>query len=355
MNIISPINCHTGYGITGYNVWNELYLNNADTTLFNIGDISIEDHWNKDNIIKSLKNQDKFDSTKNCLKIWHTNDILFRPIGNSQYGCLTFFELDNIPQREVDAINLLDHIFVASEWAKNVLLSQNVTTNIIVCPQGVDRNIFTDNYIPQPKNDTYIFINIGKWEVRKGHDILYKIFNQAFSKEDNVELWMVNSNPFLKKEQTQQWINLYKNSELGEKIKIFPRLESQLQLAKLMQYVDCGIFPSRAEGWNNEAIELMSIGKPIIITNYSAHTQYCNNHNSYLVEIDTLCEARDDMWFKNTVGRWADINETATEQMIRHMRYVYEHHINTNPEGISTANQLSWTNTAKIIEKYLNG
>ncbi len=354
MNIVSPINCHTGYGITGYNIWNELYTHSTDTTLFNIGDISIEDHWNKDNIIKSLQNQAQFDSTKDCLKIWHTNDILFRPIGNSKYGCLTFFELDHIPQREIQAINLLDYIFVASEWAKNVLLDQKVTTNIVVCPQGVDRDIFSDNDTQQLKDETYIFINIGKWEVRKGHDILYEIFNRAFSKDDKVALWMINTNPFLTQEQTQRWIDLYKNSELGDKIKIFPRIQSQKQLAALMRYADCGIFPSRAEGWNNEAVEMMSVGKPLIITNYSAHTQYCTKDNSYLVDIDSLCEARDEMWFKNTKGQWANINNVAVEQFIEHMRYVYSHRITTNPVGVSTAQALSWTNTAKIIETYLN-
>ena len=354
MNIISPISCHTGYGITGYNIWNELYTHNTDTTLFNIGDISIEDHWNKDNIIRSLSNQEHFNSTNDCLKIWHTNDILFRPIGNSKYGCLTFFELNHIPQREIKSINLLDYIFVASEWAKNVLLDQGVTTSIIVCPQGVDRDIFTNNYIQPPKDDTYIFINIGKWEVRKGHDILYQIFNSAFSKDDNVALWMINTNPFLTQEQTQKWIDLYKNSELGEKIKIFPRIKSQKQLAILMQYADCGIFPSRAEGWNNEAIEMMSVGKPIIITNYAAHTQYCNKHNAYLIDIDRLCEARDDMWFKNTIGQWADINNRCIEQFIENMRHVYSYRITTNPFGVSTAQTLSWANTTKIIETYLN-
>lgn len=354
MNIVTPINCQTGYGITGYNIWQNIFTNDSTTTLFNIGDITIEDHWDKDGIIKSLKNQSNFNPNNNCLKIWHTNDILFRPIGNSRYGCLTFFELDKLPQREINAINLLDIIFVASEWAKNVLIQNKVTTNIIVCPQGVDRQIFTDDYTPPSKNDTYIFINIGKWEVRKGHDILYKIFNLAFSEQDNVELWMINSNPFLTQDQTQQWADLYKNSAIGNKIKIFPRIKSQHDLAKLMQYADCGIFPSRAEGWNNEAVEMLSIGKPIIITNYSAHTEYCNDKNSYLVDIDRTCVAKDDIWFKNTDGHWADINDDVIEQFISHMRYVYKHRITHNIEGIQTAKTLAWTNTAKIIEKSFN-
>lgn len=355
MNIISPISCHTGYGITGYNIWKHIYKNNQRTTLFNIGDITIEDHWEKNNLIASLKNQINYKQNDPCLKIWHTNDIIFRPIGDSKYGCLTFFELDTLPDIEINNINRLDCIFVASNWAKNILLKNNVTTNIIVCPQGVDRDIFNEEYEQLLDDDKYIFINIGKWEVRKGHDILCNIFNNAFEKNDNVELWMINSNPFLSTEQTQKWINLYKDSKLGDKIKIFPRIASQKDLAKLMQQSNCGIFPSRAEGWNNEAIEMLSIGKPLIITDYSAHTEYCNNNNSYLINIDKLCEARDDMWFRNTKGNWADIDAGAVDQCISHMRHVYKNRIINNTFGIETAKQMSWQNTTSIIENNLYG
>lgn len=354
MNIISPINCFTGYGITGYNIWKNIFHDNNQTVLFNIGDISIENHWEQDNIITSLKNQINYKTEEPCLKIWHTNDIIFRPIGNSKYGCLTFFELDTLPKIEINNINKLDMIFVASNWAKNILINNNVTTNIVVCPQGVDRDIFNNVQLQQTINDDkYIFINIGKWEIRKGHDILCEIFNKAFNQNDNVELWMINHNPFLSQEQSQKWIDLYKNSKLGDKIKIFPRITSQVELAKIMQQSSCGIFPSRAEGWNNEAIEMMSVGKPIIITNYSAHTEYCHQDNSYLVNIDKLCDARDDMWFKHTNGKWADITTDCIDQFVNHMRYVYDNRISTNANGIETAKQMSWPNTSSILTNHL--
>lgn len=356
MNIISPISCFTGYGITGYNIWKQLYDNNNDTALFNIGDVSIEHHWEKENIISSLKNQINYNQSAPCLKIWHTNDIVFRPIGHSKYGCLTFFELDKIPQVEITNINRLDYIFVASTWAKNILLQNNITTNIIVAPQGVDRTVFNDQYeLTENETDKYIFINIGKWEVRKGHDLLYKIFNKAFKETDNVELWMINSNPFLSAEKTQKWIDLYKNSKLGNKIKILPRIPSQKELASIMQQSHCGIFPSRAEGWNNEAIEMLSLGKPLIITNYSAHTEYCDHHNSYLIHINKLCRASDDIWFKNTDGKWADLDDDCIDQTIEHMRHVYKNNIIYNQAGIETSKSLSWSKTASIIEQNLNG
>ena len=87
-----------------------------------------------------------------------------------------------------------------------------------VVPLGVDTNIFKPHTTAR---DTTVFFNCGKWEVRKGHDILVNCFNEAFCEEDDVELWMMCENPFLG-EQNSHWINLYKNSPLGHKIRIIP-------------------------------------------------------------------------------------------------------------------------------------
>ena len=70
-----------------------------------------------------------------------------------------------------------------------------------------------------------------------------------------------------------------------------------------MSKVDVGIFPSRAEGWNLEILELMSCGKHIITTNYSAHTEFCNKENALLVDIDELETAYDGKWFLGSCGK----------------------------------------------------
>ena len=354
MNIITPVSSYTGYGITGYNILNSLSLTNSSIKLFPIGNISLESHWNKKMVSQCINNKINFDPLEPCVKIWHDNDLITRTCGKSRYGVLSFFELDTISTLSRLNYNLADIVFAPSQWAKDILIENNINSKIIVCPQGVDRSIFKDEVWPNDKDiEKYIFINIGKWEIRKGHDILVDIFNQAFTSDDNVELWMINHNSFLNTEQTSEWIKLYKNSKLSAKIKIFDRLPSQLHLAKIISYADCGIFPSRAEGWNNEAIEVMSMNKPVIITNYSAHTEYCNDTNSYLINIENKIPAIDNIWF-NGEGSWADIDDSCIDQAINYMQYVYKNDIRTNIHGISTAQKYTWANTAKIITEYMS-
>ena len=115
-----------------------------------------------------------------------------------------------------------------------------------------------------------------------------------------------------------------------------------------MAYADCGIFPARAEGWNNGAIEVMAMDNPIIITDYSAHTQYCNKDNAYLIDILETEPAKDNIWFNGT-GNWAKLNSRTMDQAVEHMRYVYKNQIRSNAKGLETAHNHSWAKTAQII------
>jgi len=340
----------TGYGITSYNIYKSL-RKNLDITLFPIGNIQLETEEYKEEILEDMSKQSNYTNDSTTFKIWHQFDLATR-VGKGKYCALTFFEVDKLKPIEINMINNTDTIFVASHWAKQVLLDNNITTNIVVSPLGIDPKNFNKeiNQEMEPKKDKnkYVFCNIGKWEIRKGHDILVELFNKAFTESDDVELWMVNHNPFLSQEENMSWVNLYKNSKLGSKIKIFPRVAKHSELAKLISLTDCGIFPARAEGWNNEIPEFFALDKPVITTNYSAHTEYCTKENSFLIDIESLDTAIDDKFF-NGFGNWANIGKKQQEQAIEHMRYVYTNKVQTNPSGVDKAKELVWDNTANII------
>ena len=39
-----------------------------------------------------------------------------------------------------------------------------------------------------------------------------------------------------------------------------------------MAEAHCGVFPARSEGWNLGLVEMLSMGRHVIATDYSAHT-----------------------------------------------------------------------------------
>lgn len=347
LNFISPLGV-TGYGIAAHNILKEL-SNLYNITYFPIGQPHIDNPKDVPLIQQCINNQDHFDFDAPCFKIWHQFDLGLRA-GRGKFVAYPFFELDKFTDKEKHHLNHPDHLVVASEWAKQIMLQNNINKPITVAPLGVDRTIFNENVLSNidRTNLPYIFINVGKWEIRKGHEILIEMFGQAFEESDNVELWLVTENPFLNKEQNMFWAELVKNSRLSSKIRLFNRLDTHHALAEVMSYSNCGIFPSRAEGWNLELLEMMSVGKPVITTFYSSHTEFCNDKNSYLIKPSETESAHDGKWF-NGEGNWAKIDQSHKDQMIEYMRHVYTNNISINPEGIETAKKYNWQNTANQI------
>ncbi len=349
LNLMTPIN-QLGYGIAGLNICKSL-SKMCNVSLFPMGPVDLAIREDVQPLQEAAMRSQKLNFDAPCLKIWHQHDLA-QFVGRGLRIGFPFFELDVFKDMEKHHLNNLDALFVASEWAKKICLN-NLTLpeeKIFVVPLGVNSDIFSP--AKDSTDNKTIFFNCGKWEVRKGHDVLVELFNFSFNEEDDVELWLMCSNPFLSPEQTTEWERLYKTSKLGNKIKILPRAKTQVEVYNTMSKVDCGIFPSRAEGWNLELLELMSCGKNVIATNYSAHTEFCNKENCFLVDIDETEAAYDGKWFLGD-GNWAKISDKAFKSFVNHMKNVHEmkqsHSLEKNNNGIQTAERFSWDESARKI------
>lgn len=346
INLSCALN-QTGYGIASLNILKELSKKN-NISYFPIGQPFVNKDNDHETISKLYNNSFMLDPNAPYLKIWHQFDLAQR-IGRGKYYALSFFELDTFTKQELIHLTIPDTLFVTSHWAKEVIINNSIHSDIQVVPLGVDRNIFHENINIQKQTDKYIFLNVGKWEVRKGHDILLELFLKAFPDEKDVELWICaaeNTNSYSTKADLEAWKGMYSLPN----IKIIPGVNSQEELAALMSLASCGIYPTRAEGWNMELLEMMSIGKPVITTDYSAQKEFCNESNSYLVGINSLEPAYDGKAFRKQ-GNWAKIGKNEKDQMIEYMRFVYKNRITKNQNGINTANQFSWTNSTSVIER----
>lgn len=342
----APIN-PMGYGVAGANILYELDKI-ANVSLFPIGGVEITDKKIEEVFARTNANFNT-DFSSPTVKIWHQHQLIDR-IGRGKYYGFPIFELDDFSTVEKLSLSAPDELIVCSQWAKTVL-EKTVKQKVSVVPLGID----TDIFYPYERNgsETYRFFTIGKWEIRKAHDIIVECFNRAFEYNDNVELHMLCHNPFLNEQQTRSWIDICENCDLSSKVFVRPRVNSHQEVANFIRNMDCGVFPAKAEGWNLELLESMASGKPVIATNYSAHTEFCNKDNSYLVEIDDVEPAFDGIWFDGNKGNWAYIGEYQKEQIIEHMRYCYNNRPQ-NTAGIETGRTYTWKNSAKILESILH-
>lgn len=345
INLQSPIN-NLGYGVAGYNILKELYNRDNSVSLYPIGKPDQDDEF----INLSMQNVANLRLDRPFVKIWHQHDLAQR-IGRGKHFGFPIFELNEFDQRELLSIFHCDEIITCSKWAADIVNSQT-NKKASVVPLGVDTEVFYPNRVNNSSKT--IFFNCGKWEKRKGHDILVECFNNAFSVSDDVELWMMCENPFLG-EGNATWQKLYKESPLGDKIKIIPRQAHHSDVARLMNMVDCGLFPARAEGWNLELLEMMACGKHVITTNYSAHTEFCTPVNSRLINVHNLETAYDGVFFNGKKGFWAELAQDQKDAIIHHMRDIHSlkqsGSLGMNNNGIETASKFTWKNTTdRLLE-----
>ena len=353
-NITAPVN-QLGYGVTGFNVTKSLMELGHNVALFTLGPVDVPKEHH-DLLRQCANNSVMPDFKAPSIRIWHQFDMA-EFVGSGTKIGFPIFELDKFTEREIHHLAHPEKYFVCSQWAKDVLIENlynaykwdDIGERTHVIPLGVDRDIFRENISNRKET---IFFNAGKWEIRKGHDIIVKAFNKAFNEDDNVELWMMCDNPFFDSEENFKWERLYKGSGLGDKIRTIPRQETQKEVYNIMSQTDCGVFPARAEGWNLELLEMMSCGKSVIATGYSGHTEFCNSENFMIVETGDLEEAQDGKWFRGQ-GNWASIGDKQIDQIAEYMREVHKlkqaDDLKINQAGVDTAKKFSWTNTAKKI------
>ena len=350
INLQCAIN-QLGYGIAGFNIAKAL-SKVADVTLFPIGPPQITTQEDANLMQELVNKQEDFDPSAPCVKIWHEHSLAER-IGKGKYFGFPIFELNKFDKRRLVNLSCCDEVITCSQWAKNVVMHETKrnASEVHVVPLGVDRTIFNESLNRQSDTQFKIF-NCGKWEVRKGHDILFRAFKMAFPNEKDVKLFMMCSNPFPQaQQQVQQFENMYASDT---RVTLVPRVNTQMELAQIMAQMDVGVFPARAEGWNLELLEMMSMSKPVITTNYSGHTEFCTPENALLMQIEKTEPAFDGIWFDGKVGEWASLGRDKIEELASFMKGMYDawkQNYLQNPYGVATAVKFSWENTAsKLLE-----
>lgn len=359
LNLLGAINDRS-YGLVCLNFLDCLTKRGTRTSFFPIvGPITAQEQYG-DTIRTALANQDTFDPLAPSLRIWHAN-ALAEHVGRGKRIGYTIFELDRFTDRELNHLRTQDQVITCSKWGARVLDENNIKADVV--PLGVDPTIFFPANSARPEGPT-VFAHYGKWEIRKGIDVLQVAFNRAFDKKDNVVLRLHCWNPFLIKydqtgnvvsDENKTWEGYFTKSRLGDKIQVCPWLPTQADIANSMRAADVGVFPARAEGWNLELLEMMACGKHVITTNYSGHTEFANKFNSSLIEVPDRESAFDGVFFHNQ-GNWAAFEEEQVEQLVEYMRAAHRKvqvGWEINGEGINTASRFTWDNAAKKLVEVL--
>lgn len=258
-----------------------------------------------DNESEAIRNANSYNVNFPVLQ--HIRGVELEPVWPNLRGSVnvgyTFFE-DNIlvGQYIENGKRYFDAIVAGSKWCEEVLKNYGLdNTRTII--QGIDPTIF--NPVHSEKEyfkDRFVIFSGGKFEFRKGQDIVIKAYKFLQDKYKDVMLinswfnqWQfsfetmsasayIDFNPAPGDYTTMMNQLLYDNGlDMDRVITLSPY--PNIMIARIYKNSDIGLFPNRCEGGTNLVLmEYMACGKPVIASYNSGHRDILSDKNSIKLE-----------------------------------------------------------------------
>lgn len=272
----------------------------------------------------------------------------------------TVFEYTRLGADWINGLSQVDSIWTTSTWGRSVIAAHGLDSRRIeVVPEGFDPQVFHAGLRAQRKDRgrVFRFLTVGKWEVRKGQVELLRAYAQAFRNEKDVELVLMCDNPFVPGFSVQ---NEIAKLALGKTapIKVAKPLATDAEMALAYAAADCFVLPTRAEGWGLPIMEAMACGTPVITTRYSAMTEYANDANAYLLNVDRMVPVHDPLFFPQAgvAGEWAQVS---VDELAARMRHAYEKRDEAAALGLAAADGMAqhwtWDHAAQKARALIEG
>lgn len=225
-----------------------------------------------------------------------------RPMNPADWGRTNigycFFENDiEVLRHTRRAAREWDFIVAGSSWCEYQLRIGGVKQTATIL-QGIDPVNFHPAP-PRPDDGRFIVFSGGKFELRKGQDLVMaamRVFMQRHSDACLVCSWYnqwpfslatMAQSPHISFRQTDEEClvllqrTLHENGLPLERIYLAPLIDNS-QMRQIYAQTDIGIFPNRCEGGNNMVMcEYMACGRTVIASDCTGHADVITPRNAF--------------------------------------------------------------------------
>ena len=288
--------------------------------------------------------------------------------GRRNFG-YTFFESE-LTSNSLSNAPAYDLILAGSSWCRDRLLEKGIN-NCEVLLQGIDPEVFYPSE-QAPAKDRFVIFSGGKFELRKGQDLVLKAVKVLMDRYPDVFLvtcWYNLWPESLKLMEYSKHIRFKYNPQLSWKELMETTLvengldPSRVTIHQLVPhqklrqlYLDTtvGLFPNRCEGGTNLVLmEYMACGRPVIASFASGHRDVVSRRNALLLtELeDFLVKMADGSLF----ARW---QEADFDQLVECLEYAYHHRDELEKLGRRAARDmagLTWRASAERLLSIVSG
>jgi glycosyltransferase involved in cell wall biosynthesis len=281
---------------------------------------------------------------------------------DQNYG-YTFFE-EELNEISIQNAKKYDLVLAGSTWCRDRMLEKGIL-NCAVLIQGIDPKLFYPIENQKPR-DRFVIFSGGKFELRKGQDLVLRAVKVLQDKYQDVylmncwyNLWpqsvsqMTNS-PYIafSYHENEPWIDTmqrtYRDNGLDPDrvITLEPVLHHKQR--ELFQQTDIGVFPNRCEGGTNLVLmEYMACAKPVIASNTSGHKDIITKDNA--LPLNHFKEIKIQNSEGALVARWQD---PSLDELIACLEYAYHHRDELHKTGRRAGEDLrhlTWKRSAEHL------
>lgn len=246
-------------------------------------------------------------------------------VANSYNIGYFFWELNMIPKCHYLALDLLDEIWVSSEYNREIYsrYTRKPVINVGMAVEELPRvQRVPKSMYGLRENDTIFLTTFDSFSFieRKNPMGVLEAFSKAFPVgTEPVQLILKTQNrgrvydPY----QIDLWRRIDRIVSDDPRIVVINETYHYKDLLALKQACDCYVSLHRAEGWGFGMIEAMQLGKPVVATSYSGNMDFCNADTAYLVDYDLIGVREAEYIFVERGSQWAQPNITHAAARMR--------------------------------------
>lgn len=282
----------------------------------------------------------------------------------------TMFETQETPYDFVRHVDKMDEVWFPSKFCFDTFTKAGLgAAKAKIMPLGVNTNVFTPKERYIPPSDTFKFGTVVGWSERKGVSMLLKSYLEEFNRDKDNVLLIIRGG-YYPKEKIIAEIDLVKR----EATKVVPR-DKQCdiylcyriipvnKMPDFFKMLNCIMYPSYGEGFGMCILEGMSCGIPSIATNATGHIDFCNDTNSYLINVARIDKEPRCAWitayyrypFPNEQNRGATFAIPDQKHLQQLMRHAYQNREEVKQKGLKAREDVvkNW-DIRLICEKVYN-
>jgi glycosyltransferase involved in cell wall biosynthesis len=241
-----------------------------------------------------------------------------------------FWELDQVPEAHRLAFDLVDEVWVASEYNREIFARgcevpvHNVGLAVEALPASIpgtrrDYGLPEDGFVFLATFDAFSYVE------RKNPLGLVHAFRDAFppGQAPNVHLAIKTQNKtgVFDPHAIRLWQQIDALVQDDPRIRVIDQTLSYVDLLGLKKACDAYVSLHRSEGLGIGMIEAMQLGRPVIATNYSGNLEFCTPETAFLVDATLVPVAPGQYVGVEPGSRWA---EPSLASAAAQMRRVYE-------------------------------